>query len=129
MTQANILNHSSVVVTTGLSWVIEAAVFGTPAVVSAYSEIQPLHAEERFHYLAARKHFRPFVDNGCVPVCRSYEDCRTELTSALTNPGAAKRQRKSIVDNYVHFQDAVSCKRVANWISERLMGSPHGIGP
>jgi hypothetical protein len=124
VTQTNILRHSSAVVTPGLSWVIESAVFDTPAVVPAYSEIQPLQAEERFHDLATRKHFLPLVENRWVPICTSYEDCRAELTNAITNPGAFRQQRKAIVDSYVHFQDARSCQRVANWISERLTGTP-----
>lgn len=116
--QANLLQHSDVIVTPGSSWAVEAAVFDTPTVVPVYSDIQPAHAKAQFDDYTLAKHFRPLAENNWVPICRSYEQTRAEIVAALTNCEKYRAGRTAIVDNYVYYRDNNSYRRVAEWIAQ-----------
>jgi hypothetical protein len=114
--QTNLLKHSDVIVTTGSSWGIEAAIFDTPTVCPVYSDIQPEHASAQFDRFTLARHYKPLVVNKWIPVTRSYEETQCELEAAITQPGRLAPGRKAIVENYVYHRDAGSAHRVAAWI-------------
>jgi len=124
--QTNLLKHSDVIVTPGSSWAIEAAIFDTPTVVPVYSDIQPAHAQAQFDDYTLAKHFRPLAENNWVPICRSYDQTRGEIVDALTKRDKYAAGRKAIVDNYVCYQDAKSCQRVAEWIARIVQAANSG---
>jgi hypothetical protein len=117
--QASILKYSDVVVTPASSWCIEAAILDTPTIVPVYSDTQPLHARIEFDDNTLSSYFRPLVEQGWVPICRSYDELRTKLVEAMNGRHWFAKERSAIVDEYVHFRDANSCARVAAWIAER----------
>ena len=117
--QVNILAHSDVIITPGSSWVIEAAIFDTPVVVTFYSTLQPEHAKLQYgSYLSA--HHAPIAMNDWVPICYSFEETRKELLTSLSNPSYYSQERKILIENYVEFTDGMSSTRIAEWISDFL---------
>jgi hypothetical protein len=129
--QTNLLKHSDVVITPASSWVLEAAIFDTPTVVPAYSDLQPEHVAAQLDRWTLVRHFKPLVKNNWVPVTRSYEETRTAIEEALTTPAKYSSGRAAIVNNYIYYQDGKSCERVAQWIGRiaetTQPGNPRGL--
>jgi hypothetical protein len=129
--QANLLKHSDVIITPASSWVLEAAIFDTPTVVPAYSDLQPEHVAAQLDRWTLVRHFKPLVENNWVPVTRSYQDTLTAIEDALTQPGKYAGGRSAIVDDYVYYRDNQCVRRVAEWIARiadtAQPGHPQGL--
>lgn len=117
--QINILAHSDIIVTPGSSWVIEAAIFDTPTVVTFYSTLQPEHAKLQYGSYLSRHH-APIAKNKWVPICYSFKETQKELLDSLSNPSYYSSERKALVENYVEFTDGMSSDRIANWILSNI---------
>jgi hypothetical protein len=129
--QTSLLAHSDVIITPGSSWVLEAAIFDRPTIVPVYSDLQPEHAVAQFQQWTLIRHYKPLVENNWVPITRSYQETRAAIEEAVTRPDRYQTGRKAIVDNYVHFRDPRSNRRVAEWIAdiakEAVPGKPRGF--
>jgi hypothetical protein len=129
--QVNLLRHSDVIVTSGSSWTLEAAIFDTPTVVPVYSDLQPNHAAAQFDGWTLARHFKPLVVNQWVPITHSYVETRTAIEEALTQRGKFAHGRKALTDNYIYYRDSDSCRRVAEWIANIAKaaqpGKPRGF--
>lgn len=115
--QTNLLRHSDVILTPGSSWVLEAAIFDTPTVVPAYSNLQPDHAAAQIARWTLTRHYKPLVENKWVSITRSYRETRTVIEEAFTNPKKYAPGRKAIIEQYVYYSDNRSSQRVAEWIA------------
>jgi len=124
--QTNLLRHSDVIVTPTSSWVLEAAIFDTPTVVPVYSDLQPDHAAAQLVRWSLTRHYKPLVQNNWVPITRSFQETRTAIEEAFTQPGKYANGRKTIVDNYVYYRDHDSSRRVAQWIANIAKNAQHG---
>lgn len=115
--QVNLLRHSDVILTPGSSWVLEAAIFDTPTIVPTYSDLQPDHAAAQIVRWTLARHYKQLVEKKWVSVTRSFQETKTALEDAFTNPKQYAAGRKSIVDQYVYHSDSRSSQRVAEWIA------------
>ena len=118
--QVNILAHSDAIVTPGSSWMIEAAIFDTPAIIVFYSSLQPEHA--RLMYSSSMsKHFAPIARNRWAPICYSFEETKMELLKSLSDKNYFASERNLLVKNYVEFIDGTSSSRIADWVQNTLL--------
>jgi hypothetical protein len=129
--QCNLLRYSDVIVTPGSSWVLEAAINDRPTVVPLYSDLQPEHAAAQLIRTVLARHYKPLADNNWVPITRSYQETKTAIEEAVTQPNKYATGRKAMVDNYVYYRDSNSSQRVAQWIAkiarESQPGKPRGF--
>jgi len=126
----NLLRHSDAIVTPGSSWTLEAAIFDTPTVVSAYSDWQPDHAAADAQW-AFDRHFKPILNNEWVPITYSFAETQKAIEEAFLLPSKHVNGRKSIVENYIYHRDRYSSRRVMDWIAKSAEnlhpGAPQGL--
>ncbi len=129
--QTNLLRYSDVIITPGSSWVLEAAIFDRPTVIPVYSDLQPEHAAALFDRWTLAKHYRPLVENKYVQITRSFQETKTAIEDALSNPNQYAAGRKALVDQYVYYRDNRSSQRLAEWIANvaktTIPGKPRGF--
>ena len=116
---ANMLCHADLVITPASTMTIEAAVFDTPVIVSAFSEIQPEHAHWQFDNRTFKRHFKPFVDNDWVPIARSCDELLQMMVRSLKDLSWYREGREQIIKTYVPFTDGRCGERVARFIADQ----------
>ena len=121
---ANMLAHADVVVTPASTFTIEAAIFDTPTVVVAFSEIVPDVVRGTLQGRTFQKHFKGLLDGNLVPVAETRDDLIARVRSALQDPAADADKRRQIVDRWVGPRDARSSERLAR--VTRGLPSPDG---
>lgn len=118
---ANLLRHSDVVISPGSTITIETAIFDTPTIVPVFHTYQPELGKIQFdNHLS--KHFKRLKDLDLVPFVNTPDALVSAICKALEYPSWYRTQRKQLVDDYIHFTDGKSVKRLVNLIVETVSG-------
>lgn len=112
---ANLLKHADVVVTPGSTFTLESAIFDTPAVQIAYSEILP-EAIGTLTGFTFVKHYRGLIEEGVVDIARSRSEMVRMVNDALTDPGKGSANRKRTVERWVGPTDGKASERLAEQV-------------
>lgn len=110
---ANLLRHSSVVVSPGSTITIETAIFDTPTVVPLFHTYQPELGKEQFDFHMTR-HFKRLAELDLVPIVRKPEELIAVVSRFLSEPTWYQAQRSQLVENYITYTDGKSTKRLVD---------------
>jgi hypothetical protein len=126
---ANMLCHADLVITPASTLSLEGPVFNTPTIVTLFSTVRPeLHARAtETGWL--RRHFKPIVENGWLPLARTPQDLLQMMRRALRDRSWGSDQRRALVDEYVTFTDGKSYQRVATFIDDQAKGGNAAVAP
>jgi hypothetical protein len=112
---ANLLKHADVVVTPGSTFTLESAIFDTPAIQIAYSEILP-EAVGTLTSFTFVKHYQGLIREGVVDIARSRSELVRMANEALTDPGKGRANRKRTVERWVGPTDGKASERLAEQV-------------
>lgn len=112
---ANLLRHTDVLISPGSTITIEAAVFDTPTVFPVYHHYQP-DLGGYFYKTIFKMHHKRLREQQLVPFIEKKEDLLPAILKCLKEPDWYQAERTQMVQDYIHFRDGQSTKRLVKFI-------------
>lgn len=112
----NLLRHADVVVSSGSTMCIEAAIFDTPTVVPAFNDYMPEVFDAYFQQFWLKKHFRRLYENKWIALARSGEVMIEAINNALTDDEWYRDGRRRIREMFLGPLDGKATRRLATVI-------------
>lgn len=116
---ANILKHSNVLVSPGSTITIESAIFDTPTIFPVYHHYQP-GLGTHFYETIFKMHHKRLREQQLVPFIEKKEDLLPAIIKCLKEPEWYREQRKQMLEDYIHFTDGKSTKRLGAFILNQI---------
>ena len=116
----NMLRHADVVITPGSTLTLEAAIFDRPTVVPIFHPMQPERAQSYFSTWMLGKHFGRIQELDLAPIATDRTEFETMIRQGLEQPSSYSAKRRRLVEDYVHFTDGQSTKRLADLVLQRV---------
>lgn len=113
---ASSLTYCDVVINTGSTLMVEAAIFDTPVIAlgfDGYTKKDYWHSVIRYY---DREHLVPVMETGGVRLAVSFEGLKASIQEYLSNPALDSQGRKEAVEKVCYRMDGHSCERTARVI-------------
>ena len=117
---ANMLFHADAIITPGTTVTLEAAIFDKTPIVPVFHPYQPGRAKDYFDTWVFGKHFGRIRRKKLVPIIYESKDFAPAVNKVLNDKSWYKDERERLVNDYVHFKDGSSTKRLAELIIKRV---------
>ncbi|GAC1326253.1 MAG: hypothetical protein NVSMB2_25210 [Chloroflexota bacterium] len=126
---AALVSHADVMVNFATTVTLESAIVDTPTLLVAFSPIDPQEMERYVVGLHFRMHYKDLVDRDPVPVAWDRGQLVSWINRYVADPSLYRRQRETIVREWVEFTDGQSGRRLGDAIVslaglQRLDGRP-----
>jgi CDP-Glycerol:Poly(glycerophosphate) glycerophosphotransferase len=116
---AALLRHADVMVNFATTVTLEAAIVDTPTLLVAFSPIDPDEMQRYVVGLHFGMHYKALVERDLVPVAWDREQLVSWINRFLDDPSLYRRQRESIVREWVQFTDGRSGLRLGDELLRR----------
>ena len=113
---ADLLRHTDVMVNFATTVTLESAITDTPTVLVAFSPIDPEEMRRYVVGLHFKMHYKALVERELVPVAWNREQLVDWVNQYLDDPTLYRRQRQTIVREWVQFTDGRSGERLGDAI-------------
>ncbi len=117
---ASSLSYADVVINTGSTLMIEAAIFDTPVIAlgfDGYTKKDYEHSVVRYY---DREHLVPVMHTGGVRLVTSFDSLRSTILEYFDNPHIDSEGRKKVVEKVCYKMDGKSCLRTAEVVLQSI---------
>lgn len=113
---AALVRHADVMVNFATTVTLEAAIVDTPTLLVAFSPVDPQEMERYVVGLHFRMHYKDLVERDLVPVAWDRGQLVSWINRYLDDPSLYRRERQTIVREWVEFTDGQSGRRLGEAI-------------
>lgn len=113
---ANLLSHAAVMVNFATTVTLESAVFDTPTLLVAYSDVDQAEMRRYVVDLHFKMHYKALVERQLVPVAWNRADLVHCINRYLGDASLYAEERRAIVREWVEFTDGESGRRLGDAI-------------
>lgn len=117
---ASSLKYADVVINTGSTMLIEAAIFETPSISLAFDGFDPLPYWRSTRRYYDREHLQPATTVKGTEVVTSFEEMKNAIIAFFDNPNLDKDGREKAVTAICYKVDGKSCERTSNVLLDLL---------
>jgi hypothetical protein len=123
---AALLRHADLMVNFATTVTLEAAIADTPALLVAFSPIDPDEMQRYVVGLHFKMHYKELVERDLVPVAWDRAQLVSWVNRYLDDPSLYRAERAEIVREWVEFTDGRSGERLGDAILRHAgLDSPH----